>query len=115
MARRSTAAANAVHTQVVDYVGDSFGARTALAFGAWDSRARRGVLSASVLGEHGDPGKSFYGILARPPQLFAGLAGLSGNPLAYRDGINSLDNNLSDEAMSDPARRIFAERLRRRR
>lgn len=109
---RRANARNAVRQVVVDFVGDPFGARTALAFGGWDTRAKQGTLSQAIVGEHGDPTISFGGVIAQPVQHFTGAAG---NRLQYRDGENTIDKNLSDEALMDPARRIFADRLRRRR
>lgn len=110
-----TQARNAVRSTVVDFVGDPLGARTALALGSWDARARAGLLSQAVVGEHGDPGKSFYGRLGHSLQRFVGESVLGANPVTYRDGGNTMDTQLADDGMADPARRLLAERLRRRR
>lgn len=114
MARNRAAAANAQIRPVTEYVGDLLGSIPALAFGAWDTRARRGVLAQALVGEKGDPSRTFYGAVAQPVQHFTGAAGRIGNPLQYRDGQATLDKEISDESLSNPSLRVFADRLRRR-
>jgi hypothetical protein len=107
-------AANAVRQQVVDYVGDRLGARTALAFAGWGARAQAGLLSQALVGLD-DNSRTLTGYIGRPVQGFTGESVLGANPVAYRDGVNTMDTQLSGEGMADPARRLLAERLRRRR
>lgn len=62
-----------------------------------------------------DPnGMSFTG-LARPVQAFMGADFLAANPVQYTNGAYpTIDTGLIEGPMGDPARRIFADRLRRR-
>jgi hypothetical protein len=59
-------------------------------------------------------GGVFYGTTA-PVQAFTGSAFLAANRVTYSDGgYPTIDTGLIEGPMGDPARRIFAERLARR-
>lgn len=62
-----------------------------------------------------DPnGMSFTG-LHKPVQAFMGADFLAGNPVQYANGaFPTIDTGLIEGPMGDPARKIFADRLRRR-
>jgi hypothetical protein len=60
-------------------------------------------------------GGTFTGYHA-PVQAFTGSAFLAPNPVQYSDGgYPTIDTGLIEGPMGDPARKIFAERLARRR
>jgi hypothetical protein len=62
-----------------------------------------------------DPnGMAFTG-LAKPVQAFMGADFLAANAVQYNNGgFPTIDTGLIEGPMGDPARRIFADRLRRR-
>jgi hypothetical protein len=61
-----------------------------------------------------DPSTVFTGLHA-PVQSFMGADFLAGNPVQYANGgYPTIDTGLIEGPMGDPARRIFADRLRRR-
>jgi hypothetical protein len=61
-----------------------------------------------------DPSTVFTG-LHTPVQAFMGADFLAANPVQYNNGqYPMIDTGLIEGPMGDPARRIFADRLRRR-
>jgi hypothetical protein len=111
--------ANAVARTVVDYGIDASG--PALGYRQALERSYqlvfRGLTSVAMIGDKGRPEDVFGGALPYQVQMFSGLAGLSGNIVTYRDGGTAgLENAIGPaQPMNDAARRIFADRLRRRR
>lgn len=70
--------------------------------------------TAPYLPADDDPSRTFTGYVANT-QGFMGAAFLAGNPVQYTDGgYPTIDTGLIEGPMGDPARRIFADRLRRR-
>lgn len=63
--------------------------------------------------ERSDPSITFNG-LAAAPQNFRGFIAPSGGSTPYRDGGSAtIDTGLVEGPLGDPARRIFAQRLKR--
>lgn len=64
--------------------------------------------------EKSDPSITFNGV-AQPPQAFQGLnAGLNGGGTPYTNGGSAtISSGLVEGPLGDPARRIFAQRLKR--
>jgi hypothetical protein len=64
--------------------------------------------------ENGDPSITFNG-LGPPPQTFKGMATGLGGATPYRNGGSAtIASGLVEGPLGDPARRIFASRMRRR-
>ena len=62
-----------------------------------------------------DPNGGVFTGLHTPVQAFMGADFLAANPVQYNDGgYPTIDTGLIEGPMGDPARRIFADRLRRR-
>lgn len=63
-----------------------------------------------------NPNGGVFTGLHTPVQAFMGANFLAANPMQYNDGgYPTIDTGLIEGPMGDPARRIFAERLQRRR
>lgn len=73
----------------------------------------QGLTAVAMVGGAGHE-RAFGGALTTSRQDFAGLQGKVGNQVIYRSQAE-LSSQISDQAANDPARRIFAERMRRRR
>jgi hypothetical protein len=72
----------------------------------------QGFLVPAVVGAKGDPGLSFTGY-AVAPQRFEGAASVA-TPHTFRDGGSAdISSGIVAGPMGDPARRMFAARLRR--
>lgn len=109
---------NEIRHEVTDYGVDPVGARMHAQLTAHYGLVARGLTSASILGEKGDPGLRFDGLVAHSGQQFHGVAWMAHNPVTYRETTSELGNSLgagTPLALADPARRVFAERLRQRR
>lgn len=104
--------ANEQYRQVVDFGGDPGGETRVRGLFA-DLWARvQGAFVAPVVGMHGDPSVSFTGY-GPQVQHFDGMGG--GAPVLQRDGgAAGIDSGVVEGPYGDPARRIFADRLRRR-
>jgi hypothetical protein len=78
-------------------------------------RTAQSVYTAPYRSADDNPnGGVFYGTTA-PVQAFTGSAFLAANHVQYSDGgYPTIDTGLIEGPMGDPARRIFAERLARR-
>lgn len=64
--------------------------------------------------EKSDPGITFNGTIAESPQHFRGLSAPAGGGVPYRNGGSAtIASGLVEGPMGDPARRIFAQRLKR--
>lgn len=62
-----------------------------------------------------DPNGMVFTGLHTPVQAFMGADFLAGNPVQYANGaFPTIDTGLIEGPMGDPARKIFADRLRRR-
>lgn len=62
-----------------------------------------------------DPNGGVFTGLHTPVQSFMGADFLAANPVQYNNGgYPTIDTGLIEGPMGDPARRIFADRLRRR-
>lgn len=62
-----------------------------------------------------DPNGVVFTGLHQPVQAFMGADFLAANSIQYNDGgFPTIDTGLIEGPMGDPARRIFADRLRRR-
>lgn len=104
--RRRPAAPNAALRPVVTYGTDPHGAHT---FAALNSAAGRGLTGQRAVVRRGS---TFSGWIAGPQQLTAGLANLGrGRPAA--PATSTLDQEKSLQ-LTDPAQRIFYERMARR-
>jgi hypothetical protein len=104
--------ANAVSRTVTDYGPNP---HNPAAGAVRDAMARlHGFLVPSVVGSDASAEATFHGY-ARPMQDFRGAAASTGNPVTNHDGgTPEISNALVEGPMGDPARRIFAARLRRR-
>ena len=106
---------NAVAHLVIDYGVDQAGydqTRATISEATSRLRGSGGGVYAGQPGNDGE-GRTFYG-LAPSPQMFAGAAALAANPVTYRETLPMIDNGSAEGPYSDPARRIFAQRLARR-
>lgn len=73
----------------------------------------QGQLVAPMVGGDLDPGLQFFGY-SEALQDFKGLAVGTPTSSVMRDGAADLSDAVTANPMGDPARRIFADRLRRR-
>lgn len=105
--------ANAVRRTVIDYGVDPHNPSQGIAH---DLMLRLGAFLVPVVGGGDtDSAQQFHGV---GPQLqdFTGAAGNVGNSVLYTNGGNAEISSAGPAGVtSDPARRIFADRLRRRR
>lgn len=107
------AVANATVTPAVEYAGDPYAEPRLHALQDEIAMRLQGYGSGVYGVANGDPSASFNGYAA-PIQTF-GPVSTQANPIAYRDPAGAtLETGLTDGAYSDPARRIFAQRLVRR-
>lgn len=107
---------NAVPHVVVDYAVDRPGYTQAQDVSAEIGRRLAGGGGAAWVGSGaGGEGGMFYGCGPGNLQAFAGAAALASNPITYREGLATIETGIADGPYADPARRIFAERLARRR
>jgi hypothetical protein len=107
--------ANQRQAVVTEFADDPRDGLFASLFGRlWNTVQSR--YTAPYLPADDDPnGNSFTG-LAAPVQAFMGADFLAANHVTYTDGgYPTIDTGLIEGPMGDPARRIFADRLRRRR
>lgn len=117
MARTGKPAANAVRVEIVEFAGDARSEARARGLAGEIHSRLQGYGSAAYVGDRGDPNQSFYGYHA-PLQNFAGFGdtgGLGANPNVYAARSAQLSDGAVDEPYADPAKRILAERMRRRR
>jgi hypothetical protein len=71
--------------------------------------------TAPYLPADDDPNGRVFTGLHTPVQAFMGADFLPGNPVQYANGaFPTIDTGLIEGPMGDPARKIFADRLRRR-
>jgi hypothetical protein len=99
---------------VTDFEGDpTFRSRAGSLFTfLW--RTAQSAYTAPYRPADDDPSAVFTGYHA-PVQAFTGSAFLAANRVTYSDGgYPTIDTGLIEGPMGDPARRIFAERLARR-
>ena len=110
-----TSYANATARVVVDY-GPDPAESWVRRFYADVSARLRGELVAPVLGSDADPERTYGGRLEGVSlQDFDGAASPATTNVAYRDGGHAtIAEGIVEGPYGDPARRIFAERLRRR-
>ncbi len=112
---RRAAARNAVARTVVDYGGDPLGEAVVHAFGGMGLRGLRGEIGTVYAGADDDPSSTFQGQAPLAVQTFTGAAFLAHNGSRFREQNATIETGLTDGPYADPARRIFADRLRRRR
>lgn len=106
--------ANARTRAITDYEGDPTFRRRAGSLFTFLWRTAQSRHTAPYLPADDDPSRVFTGYHA-PVQAFTGSAFLAPNPVQYSDGgYPTIDTGLIEGPMGDPARRIFAERLARR-
>lgn len=105
--------ANAQRRAIVDYGADPRERFSGSLFGRlWNTAQSR--YTASYRPADDDPSAVFTG-LHQPVQAFMGADFLAANPVQYQNGGHpTIDTGLIEGPMGDPARRIFADRLRRR-
>lgn len=110
-----TAYANAVQRVIVDYGREPAESWVRRLYGDVSARLR-GVLVAPVLGADADPERTYGGRLEGVSvQDFQGAANPASTNVAYRDGGHAtIASGIVEGPYGDPARRIFADRLRRR-
>ena len=104
-------AANGIRREVIDYGEDPIAPSRGLVA---DALARlHGWLVPAYAGGDVDPGGQFFGY-GPPLQNFRGAANPAATLVTYRDGdYAELSSAEVAGTMGDPARRIFADRLRR--
>lgn len=106
---------NAEHTHDLvfapDHSNEGYGFRRA--YERHVALGMQGLTSLAMVGGSGHE-RGFGGALPTSPQDFIGLQGKVGNRVVYTS-VPELTSQVSDLGANDPARRIFAERLRRRR
>ena len=74
----------------------------------------QGLLVAPVIGADHDPEQTYGGAYARSPQSFRGAASPAATNVVYRNGGHpEISSGIVEGPMGDPARRMFAARLRR--
>lgn len=108
-----TGAVNATTRTVVDYGEDPHNpARGVVA----DLILRlHGFLVPVVMGGDTEPSTQFHGDYGRELQGFVGAVNPASTAVMYRNGGNAeLGDASTGSTMTDPARRMFADRLRRR-
>lgn len=104
--------ANSVTRTVTDYGEDPIQPARGLVHDAW--MRLHGFLVPAVVGGDTDPGLQFFGY-GPELQSFHGAANRASTAVTYRDGSNAeLTNAESGGVTTDPVRRIFGDRLRRR-
>lgn len=105
-------AANAVTRQVTDYGEDPISPSRGL---IEEIRTRlHGWLVPAYVGGDTDPDRQFFGY-GPPLQDFKGAANPAATLVTFRNGdYAELSSAESGGPMTDPTRRIFADRLRRR-
>jgi len=106
-------AANARRRTVVDYGPDPADAHARGLFLDTVERVQ-GLLVPAVVGANGSPETSFLGTLTRAVQNFAGAGNPGATTVVYRNGGNAtIHDAIVDGPQGDPARAVFAARLRR--
>lgn len=104
-------AVNAQTRVVTDYGPDPADGRARGLIGDLVARMQ-GYLVPAVVGANGDPSTSFFGY-GPELQKFTGAAG-AGNGVVYTDGAYpDISSGIVEGPYGDPARRIFAARLKR--
>ncbi|WP_367575280.1 hypothetical protein [Streptomyces griseoaurantiacus] len=106
--------ANERRTVVTEYGGDPRDGRFQGLFGRlWNTVQSR--YTAPYRPADDDPNGMVFTGLHQPVQAFMGADFLAANHVTYSDGAYpTIDTGLIEGPMGDPARKIFADRLRRR-
>ncbi len=113
MSRRD--AANAVTRTVTDYGVDTRAVSIIGALTGEIGARLAGHGGAVFVGDKGDPTQRFDGYVAGAQQHFTGAAAHVGTGSTFRDAQGrTIETSFPDSTITDPARRMFADRLRRR-
>lgn len=107
-------AANERRVEVVEYAGHPQAEARTAALVENATRGMRGVSGFVYAGDPGQGGNAFSGYGPRV-QDFTGAAGFTGNPIVFRNDPAEFEGSHTESVLTDPARRILAERMRRRR
>ena len=106
-------AVNERRIEVVDYAAHAAADGRTAAITEHATRGMRGLSGLVYAGDPGQGGRSFTGY-GPQVQHFTGAAGRIGNPIVFRNEPAQFEGSHTETVLLDPARRILADRMRRR-
>lgn len=119
--RRSPAGrviANARVRPIVEFGGDPYAEGRQRALTGEIASRLQGLGGHPYVGDRGDPNQAFYGTVTGGPQAFvtaAPVVGIRPSTAAAVDAAPTIETGAGDNPYADPAARIFAQRMARRR